>query len=177
MIARAVAIGLALSLAACADGLSPVASGMTWSHFLGAEDLRIVCDDGAPDRYRMVFHDRRSGGGEARLRLIEVLEDQEDGGAAVRGRVLTPADMAQTKVGDAYSDWRGTFASHQLTPLQFATLAHRLEKSGVFETPEFGRGRPPNATKSLIGGCRAGQWFFNVFEDPSAAGELIRWRR
>ena len=177
MNARAVAVVAVLCLTACADGLSPAASGLTWTHFLGAEDLRLVCDEGAPDRYRMIFHDRRSDGGEARLRLIEVLEDQEEGGAWVRGRTLTPADMAQTKAGDDYSDWRGAFASHQLTPLQFATLAHRLENSGAFEAQEFGRARPPNAAKLLIGGCRAGRWFFNAFEDPKAAGELIRWRR
>lgn len=163
-------LGACLAQAACADALSPMADGLTWRHFLGAEDVKLFCTDGAPDRYRMIFHDRSAA---PRLRLIEVLEDQTEGGALVRGRTLTPADMAQTKAGDDYSDWLGTFASYRLTPLQFAGLAHRLEKSGAFETPEFGRGRPPNATKALIGGCRAGAWFFNVFEDPVAAGELI----
>ena len=162
-------------LGGCADGLSPLAGGMTWSHFLAAEDLKLFCDDGAPDRYRMIFHDRAGADSASgsRLRLIEVEEDRAEGGAAVRGRTLTPADMAQTSVRDDYSDWLGTFASYRLTPLQFATLAHRLEKSGAFEAPEFGRRRPPNAAKALIGGCRAGAWFFNVFEDPAAAGELI----
>jgi hypothetical protein len=168
-------LAVCLGPAACADALSPMADGMTWRHFLGAEDVKLFCTDGAPDRYRMIFHDRTAPDRTTapRLRLIEVLEDQADGGALVRGRVLTPADMAQTKAGDDYSDWLGAFASYRLTPLQFATLAHRLENSGAFETPEFGRGRPPNAAKALVGGCRAGAWFFNAFEDPTAAGELI----
>lgn len=165
-----VAAGLA---SGCADGLGPVATGMNWGHYLGAEDLRFVCDDGAPDRLRLIFKDADP----PRLRLFEILEDQTAGGADVRGRVLTPADMAQIGVGDGYSDWRGSFASYRLSPLQFAVLIHKLEQSGIFDPPAFGGARPPNSARLLAGGCRAGGWFFNAVDDPKAAGELISFNR
>lgn len=159
----------ALGPVGCADRFSPAAVGMNWGHYLGAADLQFVCEEDGPDRYRLIFKDVEP----PRLRLFEVLEDRAAGGADVRGRVLTTDDMAQIGVDDAYSDWRGSFASHRLSPLQFAVLAYRLENAGAFDPPAFGGTRPPNSARLLIGGCRAGAWFFHFFDDPRAAGELI----
>ncbi|HRQ82952.1 MAG TPA: hypothetical protein PKZ97_17710, partial [Azospirillaceae bacterium] len=110
------ALPLVLALAGCADGLSPVASSLTWTHFMAADDLRLACEDGAPDRFRLIYHDRQP----PQLRLFEVQEDRENGGAEVRARTLSPQDMAQTSAGDDYSDWRGIFAERRLSPLEFA---------------------------------------------------------
>ena len=160
-------------LAGCADGLSPAASSLSWTHFLAADDLRLVCDEDAPDRFRLIFHDRQP----PQLRLFEVQEDRERGGAEVRARTLTPQDMAQISAGDDYSDWRGAFASRRLTPLEFATLAQRLDRDGAFDPPPFGHGRRPASVRMIATGCRDGVWFHHVEEDPAMAGELIGRRR
>lgn len=171
--APALLVALALALTACADGLSPVASSLTWTHFLGADDLRLTCDEDAPDRFRLIFHDRDP----PQLRLFEILEDRENGGADMRARVLTPQDMAQTTANDDYSDWRGSLAGRRLSPLEFATLARRLDRAGTFDPPPLGQGRRPASVRMIAAGCRDGAWFHHVEEDPTTAGELIGWRR
>lgn len=159
-------------LAGCADGFAPLASSLTWRHFLAGADLRLACDDGAPDRYRMALHDRVQG----RIRLVEVIEDRAAGGAAARSRILTAADMGGVDIGDDYFDWFGEVVAVRLSPLQFARLAYRLDQLGAFDTPEFGAPPPPAAVGWLISGCRSGAPFFNVFPDPATAGELIVFR-
>lgn len=169
----AAAGSLLLALTGCADGLSPVASSLTWTHFLAADDLRLACEDGAPDRFRLIYHDRQP----PQLRLFEVQEDRENGGAEVRARTLTPQDMAQATAGDDYSDWRGLIANRRLTPLEFASLARRLDRAGAFDPPPFSYGRPPASVRMIATGCRDGAWFHHVEEDPATAGVLIGRRR
>lgn len=170
---RRLAAALLLTLAGCADGLSPVASSLTWTHFLAADDLRLACDEDAPDRFRLIYHDRQP----PQLRLFEVQEDRERGGAEARARTLTPQDLAQATAGDDYSDWLGAFASRRLTPLEFATLARRLDRAGAFDPPPFAYGRRPSSVRMIAAGCRDGAWFHHVEEDPATAGELIGRRR
>lgn len=147
--------------------------GVSWGNYLAGDDLRLVCDDGAPDRFRIVFHDRA----ERRLRTFDILEDRELGGAEVAARILTDDDMSGTEVGDDFNGWRGTEASLHLEPVRFADLARRLDALGAFDPPPIGGRSRPNGVKWMITGCRGGEWFFNAFADPADVGLMIRSSR
>lgn len=157
--------GLVAGCASSGPTDNPVARKLTWFSYLNGDDLRVSCRSEGSDRFRMVFNADYN----RHVRTYDIVgaSAQEGGGARVEARVIEATDLARLAPLDPLSAARGTTATVDLTPQQFASFIGRLRESGAFDPPPDGLRLPSNGIYWLINGCRGGQWFFSAHPYPS----------
>lgn len=173
--------------AVCRRGLAVVAAGMTactyagpadnlgsqratWFSYLNGDDIRSVCEPGAPDRYRMIYNanftDQVRGYDLVRL---------PDGGAILHQVVDRGIRFT---AGEGIEPLRIGAPSHARTPLtaeETDSMLTALNDSGAFVPPPVGLRLFSKSHYWVVTGCRDGAYFLTAFRNPSPAFDAIRF--
>ncbi len=146
-------IGVAAS-AAPVD--SPLLRSFYWFRFVGGDDLKKACANGAPDIYRLIYN----ATWRQQVRAYDV-ETRPDGTGHMTIRILGPAVLNNIEISEPsgiLDPWRGQRAVVELSRDQVAAVRAAIESSGGFAFPTRKFEIPSNDYYWAVSACRAGQF-------------------
>jgi len=165
-IARAIVAAATLALVACtyrpgAD--NPVARGLTWFSYAGADDIRAACRPGAADRLRLIYN----GDYDEQVLSYDVTA-LAGAGAMVEMRERGPRDLTRGfALTDPFAPWRARGRLVRIGPNQAAGLRRALLDSGL-RRPAPGRLRLHSSEFYwLANACIDGRFTVNAWKYPS----------
>lgn len=164
-IARRALMGLGIaSLAACTyagDTGNPVTRALTWFSYIGGEDIRSACRDGAADRYRFVYN----GHYRLQIRAYE-LESKDDGAtltARARGR---GGNVARFSFDEPFGPWKLDRSAAPLTNAQAAGIVEALNRAAAQAPAAAGQNMQSDEFFWIVTGCISGRFDLFVFRWP-----------
>jgi hypothetical protein len=106
---------------------NPVVRRVTWFSYLDGTDIRTACQNGASDRFRLVYNARY----QEQVRSYEVTADGMGGARLVawaRGR----RGAFNISLNDVFAPGRGRQSETHLSPTEYRQFLDLLERSGQF---------------------------------------------
>lgn len=171
-LARAAVAALTLALAACtyrpgAD--NPIARGLTWFSYAGADDIRAACRPGAADRLRLIYN----GDYDEQVLSYDVTA-LAGAGAMVEIRERGPSDLTRgIAFTDPFAPWRERGRLVRIGAREAAGLRRALLDSGL-RRPAPGRLRlHSDEFYWLANACIDGRFTVNAWKYPSPRFEAL----
>lgn len=152
---------LVTMLAGCGGMTPPDAARLTWLGYLSGEDMRRVCAEGRPDRFRLVLNADYN----RPVRTYDIVGD-DTGGASIEMNEVRAPDIAHIDLSVPLAGSRDRAQSLRLGADNFAEIRQALIGSGAIDGAEEGRQLPSDGFYWLVSGCWSGRWFFSAFPYP-----------
>jgi hypothetical protein len=171
------ASALLVTLGACAyrDGgiISPVTRKFQYFSYLGADDIREGCAQGAPARYRLVYN----GVYDEQVRTYEVLRSFGGSGATLRTQVFGGGGNLAAGFNplDPTGPWRGATGQVQLDEATYLQLIRSIEASGFGAPAPAGLSLPSWAFYWAVAACANGQFHYNAWLHPGDRFDRIQF--
>jgi hypothetical protein len=142
---------------------------LTFLSYLNGDDIRAVCEPGAPNRYRFVYvadYDRQARG-------YEVIPTPE--GALLRQQVDRGLLVNGIRLDRLFEAGAPTRAEARLTPAELDDLEQAMFASGVFAPPPVGLRLDSRGFFWIVTGCYRGAYVLTGYRYPSERFEQIRF--
>lgn len=157
------------ALTACAyrggDIGDPLVRKFHWFSFVEGEDIRGSCQQGTPDRYRLVYN----GIYHEQLRIYEVDSLRRILVANVSGG----ADVSTIDPQDPAGPWRAQEARIPLDDQTYGRLIASFAAGGLFGPAAVGLSLPARSYFWTAAFCRDGRYGFTAWKHPSAAFDAL----
>lgn len=152
----ALLIALAAAPAWAAPVDNPLLRSFYWFRFVGGDDVKKACANGAPDIYRLIYN----ATWREQVRAYDV-ETRPDGSGHLTIRILGPAVLNSIEISEpsgVLNPWRGQRAVVELSRDQVSAIKAALEASGGFAFPTRKFEIPSNDFYWAVSACRGGQF-------------------
>ena len=169
--ARAAVTVLVLVLAGCtyrpgAD--NPVARGLSWFSYAGAEDIRAACRPGTADQMRLIYN----GDYDEQVRSYDVTALAV--GGTVQIRVREPQDLTKgVLLFDLFGPWRAEGRLVRIGAKELTDLRRALGESGLLRPAPDGLRLESREYYWLANVCLDGRFTVNAWKYPSARFESL----
>lgn len=170
-----IAAGVALAAGACAyRGVDdPVVRKFSWFSYVGADDVRVECRAGAPERYRLVYNAIY----QEQVRTYDIVVGAGDGEGRMVVRVTSPPDISNIDIDpgnvDLQAPWRSRRSETVLRPADVAKLRQGLDSSDFFGPAPVGLELPSDGFYWIGAACAGGRFHYNAFLWPSPRFERL----
>ena len=165
-----------ISLAACqyaGKSGNPMARNFTWFDYLGAENLKAACGQGASDRLR--FIDKPIF--DTQIRSHDVPELPGGWGASVFSWERGVGDLTKSiAITNLLFFWRGTRVNSALDPQSLANFISAFRKDQFTGFKPIGLLLPSNEFRRVVAGCAGGRFHANAWLYPTDRYKSLKFR-
>ena len=168
-------LGPILALTACGfqgqDIGDPITRNLRWFSYVGGEDIRAACQNGAPDRYRMVYNAVY----ETQFRTYDFDSAAKTLTVHVRGN--DSGNLANASLSDPLNPWRTIQAQTPLSPQNYDAFIAALQNDGAFSPSPQGLRLATHTYYWTAAACRSGRFTFMAWAFPSKAFSALTFDR
>jgi len=171
------ALAMLLLAAGCAyreGGVGgPITRKFQYFSYLGGDDIRRDCVEGAPARYRLVYNANY----DEQVRAYDLRRNAAGSGATLASQVFGGGGNLAAGFNplDPTGPWRGTSAQVQLDEAAYLQLIRAIEASGFGEPAPAGLTLPSWGFYWAVAACAGGQFHYNAWLYPSDRFERVQF--
>mgnify|MGYP001159868641 FL=1 len=175
-LAPAALILLSISLAACqyaGQSGTPVARNFTWFDYLGAENLKAACGQGASDRLRFISKPIF----DTQIQSYDVPGLPGGWGASMSRWERGVGDLTKgIAITNLLFSWPGTRVNSVLDPQSFVNFISTFWKDQFTGFKLLGLLLPSNEFKRVVTGCAGGRFHANAWLYPTDRCKSLKFR-
>jgi len=138
----------------------PITRNLRWFAYVGAEDLRSACTDGAPDQYRLVYNAVY----DTQIRSYDFDSARKILIAHVRG--ADSGNLLGATLSDPLNPWQATEARTPLTDELYDKIIAALQHDGAFGPSPKGLRLPSHGYYWTAAACHKGRFSFGAWAYP-----------
>lgn len=151
---------------------NPVIRNLTWSRYVGGEDIRRQCLDGGPDRWRFVFN----GIYDEQVRSYDIERYVGlSGDGHITARVKGNGEIATFLPFQPFSPWRGQISDGYISAAALADIDRAADTAGLQQITRPGTRLRSDNFYWVATVCRQGRFFIRAWQQPQDPLERLEF--